>query len=588
MNLQPLTHMTMRLRLSNYIISSLFAVILLIACTQTVDAAALRISPDTGVYQVGSTFTARVQIATQGESVNASEGTLTFNPNELSVVSVTRSGSIFNLWVAEPTFSNSAGTINFSGGVPTGYSGSVGNVISITFRVKNAGSPRVSFTDGSVLANDGRGTNILTTMSGGSYTAQAASSAPEPEVIEYIATANTPAAPEISSDTHSDQERWFSETTAELSWTLPSDVTAARTLLDQRPSSIPTNVYEEPISSITLDDLPEGESYFHLQFRNSDGWGRVTHYRLAVDSVAPNIESIATASTTKEMNPQPILAVVVDESTSGVDRYLVKINDAEPFEYTDSNKDGLIELPVLEPGYHAIIIEVFDQAGNSTIGTYSVTIEAFEPPTFTNVPEEMPANVIPVVRGSTRPNSTVTINFSRIGSEPNVSQVTADSDGVFTFIPEGELYTGVYEISAQATDQYGAQSSVSSPYRIAVQEPGYVRIAGQVVDAMSVIVPLILLVLLLGFGIWYSIFAFRRFKGDVQEESVEALAILHREFGTLRDVVQEHEAAMQSSRKTKKLTKAESAMVEALDSALQISQSNVEKEVEDISRLTKK
>jgi hypothetical protein len=539
------------------------------------------------VYQVGNTFTARAQIATQGQSVNAAEGTIKFNPNELSVVSVTRSGSIFNLWVTEPAFSNSAGTVNFSGGVPTGYSGSVGNVLSITFRVTNAGSPRVTFTDGSVLANDGRGTNVLTSMTGGSYTAQAASAAPVAEVIEYVAPANTPAAPRINSDTHPDPANWSNETTAELSWTLPAGITAVRTLLDDRSSTVPTNVYDNPISSISLDELPEGVSYFHLQFRNADGWGRITHYRLAVDSVGPANIAITTASTTDETNPQQVLQVTTDEEGSGVVRYLVKINEAEPFEFIDEAGAGLITLPVLKPGYHAIIVEAFDAAGNSTIGTYSITVDAFEKPVFTDIPTSMTANVIPVIRGLTRPNSLVTVFFNRIGNEPNVIEVTADAEGVFTYIPEGELYSGVYEISAEATDTYGAQSARSDSQRIAVQEPGYVRIAGQFVDAMSVIVPLLLLAVLLVLGMWYLLFVFRRFKGSVRVESVEALDILHREFSNLQVMLRDQESALQTSRKTKKLTKAESEMIEVIDKALQTSQRTVEKEIQDVTQLTK-
>jgi len=563
------------------------AIALFLVSPVAVDAAALRITPDTGVYQVGSTFTARVQIATQGQSVNAAEGTIKFNPNELSVVSVTRSGSIFNLWVTEPAFSNSAGTVNFSGGVPTGYSGSVGNVLSITFRVTNAGSPRVTFIDGSVLANDGRGTNVLTSMTGGSYTAQAASAAPVAEVIEYVAPANTPAAPRINSDTHPDPANWSSDTTAELSWTLPAGITAVRTLLDDRSSTVPTNVYDNPISSISLDDLPEGVSYFHLQFRNADGWGRITHYRLAVDSVGPANIAITTASTTDETNPQQVLQVTTDEEGSGVVRYLVKINEAEPFEFIDEAGAGLITLPVLKPGYHAIIVEAFDAAGNSTIGTYSITVDAFEKPVFTDIPTSMTANVIPVIRGLTRPNSLVTVFFNRIGNEPNVIEVTADAEGVFTYIPEGELYSGVYEISAEATDTYGAQSARSDSKRIAVQEPGYVRIAGQFVDAMSVIVPLLLLAVLLVLGMWYLLFVFRRFKGSVRVESVEALDILHREFSNLQVILRNQESTLQSSRKAKKLTKAESEMIEVIDKALQTSQRTVEKEIQDVTQLTK-
>lgn len=563
------------------------AIALFLVSAVAADAAAFRITPDTGVYQVGNTFTARAQIATQGQSVNAAEGTIKFNPNELSVVSVTRSGSIFNLWVTEPAFSNSAGTVNFSGGVPTGYSGSVGNVLSITFRVTNAGSPRVTFTDGSVLANDGRGTNVLTSMTGGSYTAQAASAAPVAEVIEYVAPANTPAAPRINSDTHPDPANWSNETTAELSWTLPAGITAVRTLLDDRSSTVPTNVYDNPISSISLDELPEGVSYFHLQFRNADGWGRITHYRLAVDSVGPANIAITTASTTDETNPQQVLQVTTDEEGSGVVRYLVKINEAEPFEFIDEAGAGLITLPVLKPGYHAIIVEAFDAAGNSTIGTYSITVDAFEKPVFTDIPTSMTANVIPVIRGLTRPNSLVTVFFNRIGNEPNVIEVTADAEGVFTYIPEGELYSGVYEISAEATDTYGAQSARSDSQRIAVQEPGYVRIAGQFVDAMSVIVPLLLLAVLLVLGMWYLLFVFRRFKGSVRVESVEALDILHREFSNLQVMLRDQESALQTSRKTKKLTKAESEMIEVIDKALQTSQRTVEKEIQDVTQLTK-
>lgn len=563
-----------------------FALVFFVAAATTAEAAALRITPDTGVYQVGNTFTAQVQIVTQGQSVNAAEGTLTFNPNELAVVSVARGGSIFNLWVTEPAFSNTAGTINFSGGVPTGYSGAVGNVLSITFRAKNAGSPRVSFTEGSVLANDGRGTNVLTNMSGGSYTAQAASSAPVAEVIEYVAPANTPAAPRIDSSTHPDPAQWSNQTTAELSWTLPAGVTAVRTLLDDRSSTVPTKVYDTPIRSISLDELPEGESYFHLQFRNADGWGKITHYRLAVDSVAPRNIKITTATTTETADPEKTLLVVTDEDTSGVERYLVKINEAEPFEFVDESGTGLITLPVLKPGYHAIIIEAFDAAGNSTIGTHSITIEAFEKPIFTEIPDTMTANVIPVIRGLTRPSAEVTISFNRIGNEPNTSTVTADAEGVFTYIPEGELYSGVYEISAQAVDTYGAHSATSDIQRIAVQEPGYIRIAGQLVDAMSVIVPLILLLLLFVFGIWYLLFVFRRFKGTVRTESAEALTILHREFSSLQTTLRDQESTLQAARKTKKLTKAETAMIEVIDRALQASQRKVEKEIEDVTQLT--
>jgi len=104
---------------------------------------------------------------------------------------------------------------------------------------------------------------------------------------------------------------------------------------------------------------------------------------------------------------------------------------------------------------------------------------------------------------------------------------------------------------------------------------------------MSVIVPLLLLAVLLVLGMWYLLFVFRRFKGSVRVESVEALDILHREFSNLQVMLRDQESALQTSRKTKKLTKAESEMIEVIDKALQTSQRTVEKEIQDVTQLTK-
>ena len=260
-------------------VSTLTNILLLVVLTFLIGvsqayAATLSLAPGTGVYNTGGTFTANVVINTEGAPVNAAEGQLTFNPLELNVVSVSRGASIFNLWTQEPTFSNAAGTISFGGGSPSGYTGAQGTVVSVIFKAVAAGNPKVQFAKGSVLAADGKGTNVLSSMNGGNYTVVAKAVEPAPE---YIAPPNTPRAPQVKSTTHPDQEGWYSDTIAKLSWFVPSDITAVRTLLDDTPGTIPTVVYDEPISSKTIEDLPDGVSYFHIQFRNAEGWGKVTH-----------------------------------------------------------------------------------------------------------------------------------------------------------------------------------------------------------------------------------------------------------------------------------------------------------------------
>jgi hypothetical protein len=576
-------------RLSKLSIVGIILSVAFLLCVHVASAATLSLSPGTGVYSSGATFSVNVRVNTQGDAINAAEGTLKFNPNELSVVNVTRAGSIFNLWVTEPEFSNSAGTISFSGGSPSGYTGSGGSVMTVTFRAAGAGTPRVSFTDGSVLANDGRGTNVLTAMNSGSFTIQAQSSAPAPEVItEYVAPANTPGAPAITSDTHGDPRAWHSDTSAVLSWPLPPGITAVRTGLNSNPTSIPTKVYENPIRTITLDDLDDGISYFHLQFQNVDGWGRVSHYRLAVDSQKPTDINISQPEDANLANPVQELVIDASDETSAVNRFLVKIDDNEPVEITRETATGTLELPPLSPGYHTTIIEAFDEAGNSIIESFSLTISSFEKPVFTDYPSEINEEVIPVIKGLTRPNSSVDVFVRRVGGEPSQYTLQSDSDGVFTFIPEGTFSNGVYELSAQATDEFGAQSAVSDVVRIAVQQPGYLQIGSFIVSVLSVIVPMVILIGLLIVGTLYLFAYVRRFKKNVGVESVEALEILHREFSSLQKTLRTEESAMQASRKTKKLTNAESHMIQAFDTALSESQAKVEKEIQDITELTEK
>lgn len=551
-------------------------------------AATLSLSPNTGVYSAGSTFTVRAVVNTAGKSINAAEGTIKFNPQEVTVVSINRAGSIFNLWVTEPTFSNIAGTISFSGGLPTGYTGSSGTIFTITFRTTSASNARISITDGSVLANDGMGTNVLSSMNGGTYTIQAPSTNPEPEVVEYVAPANTPGAPVVASDTHNDPTGWYKATTARLNWNLPAGITGVRTLLDTNPSTVPTKVYEDPISSITLEDLPEGESYFHIQFRNADGWGRVTHYRLAVDTVAPENITIAQPEDADVANPIQVLKVTVEDATSPVERYMVKIDSAEPFEFIDKEETGLITLPSLVPGYHTVIIEAFDAAGNSTIGSYSFTIAAFDKPIFTEYPTEINEEVIPVVRGLTRPGATVEVSITKLGAEPERYTVVADNEGVFTVIPSGTFSTGVYELTARATDTFGAQSDLSDVIKIAVQQPGYVQIGSFLINLLSIVIPLVAMTALLIVASWFMVVYIRRFKRKVTIESGEAVTIVAKEFSRLREVVAVKQLSLAESRKTKKLTKFEEETFAALDAALKDAQRNIEKEVGDVEELVHK
>ncbi|MBI2474124.1 MAG: hypothetical protein HYV68_00310 [Candidatus Taylorbacteria bacterium] len=178
----------MRNHLYRTILSLILAASPIVAGAQ----ASLFISPASGDYRVGTNFSVLVNVNSGGMPINASTAQINFDRSKLSVVSVGYSQSVFKLWPAEPEFDNNAGTIIFSGGLPSpGFTGSDGALLRITFRPKAAGSASVVFVNGSVLANDGIGTNIADSLRGAVYRIQEAVK-PTPAPTPTPAPAPTP------------------------------------------------------------------------------------------------------------------------------------------------------------------------------------------------------------------------------------------------------------------------------------------------------------------------------------------------------------------------------------------------------------
>jgi len=248
--------------------------------TANAGSASLYLSPSSGNYTVNNTFSVVGNINTGGVSINAAQGTLVFSPDKLSVVGISKGGSVFSLWTTEPTYSNSLGTISFGGGIPSpGYSGSAGKIITITFKARVSGTASVNWSSGAVLANDGKGTNILTNMNGGKYDLKAVVSPAEAGTISIKA----PVKPDIVSSTHPEENKWYSDSTVEFSWEMPKNVTGVSIRFDQKPVSNPGPLSDGLFNSKTYKDVDDGIWYLHLKLRNEYGWGDIEHFRVQID-----------------------------------------------------------------------------------------------------------------------------------------------------------------------------------------------------------------------------------------------------------------------------------------------------------------
>lgn len=148
----------------------------------SVKAAGLYFNPSTGNFYKNENFNVGVFVNAE-QAANAVHGIISFPTEYLEAVSVkSNSNSIIDLWVRKPSFSNSGnfGNVNFEGVVLNpGFTGSNGKILEIVFRVKKEGLAEMNFIESSILANDGLGTNILSSNGKTSFSLLPSRFAPE-------------------------------------------------------------------------------------------------------------------------------------------------------------------------------------------------------------------------------------------------------------------------------------------------------------------------------------------------------------------------------------------------------------------------
>ena len=108
-------------------------------------------------YTTSDSILVTASVHTGGQQINTAEGQVDFSPSNISVSDVRYGNSIISLWVTKPSADNSLGTINFTGGVPGGFSGNIGTLFTFVVSPKKEGPVTISFKDVHVLLNDGSG-----------------------------------------------------------------------------------------------------------------------------------------------------------------------------------------------------------------------------------------------------------------------------------------------------------------------------------------------------------------------------------------------------------------------------------------------
>jgi len=550
----------------------------------TVKAASLFFSPTAGSYNVGDTFSASVYVSSADQSMNAASGVVSFPRDKLEVSSISKTGSVITLWVQEPSFSNSAGTINFEGIVLNpGFTGASGKIITINFKVKTGGTALLNFSSGSVLANDGQGTNILATLGGAQFSLGGVVQ-PIPETTTPSVVSDTTSAPVISSSTHPDQNKWYNNSNAKFTWPLSNDIMSVRLLYDKNSNSQPNIVYTPPIAEKEIDNIADGIYYFHAQFKNKYGWGDISHFKFQIDTQSPEPFTIKFVDGEKTDNPRPIVIFDTTDALSGIDYYKVKIGDSDFF-----NVDGQIlknnsyTLPLQTPGERTILVQAFDKAGNYATASADFTIESINTPIISDWPAKIQRGDVLTIKGKTYPDSQVTIWF-QIGTKQPFSQIVkSDRDGNFVFTDYGTLKSGIYQIWAEVTDSRGAKSNPTDKITIVVEQPAFLKIGSWAFSSLTVIILLLIFVTLLISLIMYGWYRISLFKNKLRKEVFEAEQSLQKAFNSLREDITNQIKMFEKS--GSQFAEKKEKTIRKLKKDLEDAETSVKKEIKDIKKI---
>ena len=440
-------------------------------------AATLSFTPSIGTHERDVTFTVGIYVGSLDKSINATSATVTFPTDKLQVVSVSKTNSIVDFWAQEPSFSNTAGTVRFEGVIlPPGFQGGNGRIINISFKGKQTGLADVKLTSNQVLANDGLGTPVSTTVSGATFTIKEVTPV-APTVIDLddeipLEDAVPIIEPEIAcesdsiiySTTHPGQI-WRKENTAVFSWDAGEDIVASRIAFDRNPGTEPDNLSKPAIVEKKYENIADGTWYFHLSLQDNSGWQKTEHFKIQIDQTAPEI-SLAEVKRSDLTNPKPVIDLTIKDNISCVKDFTVNI-DGAPVDY-NKLPDGNYELETIDPGTHELSVIVYDRAGNQNEAYIDIVIEPLAKPVIKEYENQVQNSDQISVKGETITNANLTAKISSKNRSFVATDEFQSGSGRFTWKPTKKLKSGTYFISFKVTDSRGASSGYTDPIEIRV------------------------------------------------------------------------------------------------------------------------
>ncbi len=345
---------------------------------QPASAANLTIAPTNESYKTGQTFIATIMVDPEGDAVLSASGDIVFDTEKLAVIDISNADSDFSSWSIEPTLTDSGGAINFAGRslVPLMEPAAV---FTIKFTTLSPGVAWLNVNNISITNSDGEKVNQFVRIIKVNYATITSGTVPAtgsvvPPVLgtptdDYLASA-----PRIISPDFTDPNQWYNRVEGSLVWQLPPDVVKVATDITTDFDHEPLTVHSPPITELNLarQDLIDGVQYVSVQFKDQQGWGKISNRVIKIDTIAPEPFTIMESNDGSQIR----LSFTAYDALSGIKQYEIMVADRAPVWLTQTEARSGYLLKGLTDGAYLVAVIARDFAGNERVSTKPVLVAA--------------------------------------------------------------------------------------------------------------------------------------------------------------------------------------------------------------------
>jgi len=343
--------------------------------------------------------------------ITAFEGRLNFDFEKVKFLEIDDSNSIIDYWLIEPGLEQD-NTLLFNGVLKQQN----GLLFSVKLEAINSGIFSVGVSTGNAIIKQGDVYNLEDMFSDNVFV-----SISEKDRGSSVSG--------LISSTHPNEEIWYSDSLVRFEWQLPGTVEKVKVLLDENLFSWPSVEYDSPITSKEIE-LEDGIWYFHMRYKDENGWSEVETRKVMIDSQKPknfsfNLDNLKT------------LIFTAEDDGSGIQGFEIYIPSENYTFFTNSEES---QLPFLKPGTYSVIVRALDNAGNYTESISSVVIPYLKSPVISKF--YLDDDRVGVV-GESYPNSKNIISIE--GSEIYNGLALIADNGKFAF-EKDDINPGIYKI----------------------------------------------------------------------------------------------------------------------------------------------